>query len=190
MSETIFVINAPPLLFTKEDLYNSKFVKNDLNPFIKAIADSFFLSNNFRKNNKVYFNTQLGEETFQVIFNGDKLRYLGPSFFSAGHLLLRAKNNIINPNSKKGKLTLGLSINKGSIDDIFDRYDDAKFYQITTTNTLKKNYSLDLSDQVNLFLYGFTEFTGLNHTIIKFSLGPIEIDEQIIMTNFLIDRVI
>ncbi|MCE7741157.1 MAG: hypothetical protein GOP50_01745 [Candidatus Heimdallarchaeota archaeon] len=189
MSKIIFVINAPPLSFNKTDLYNPEFVDNRLNPYIKSIADSFFLSNHFRKDNTVYFLTEFEGDSYQIVFKGDELRFLGPSFFSAGHLLLRAKNHIIDPNSKKGKLTPGISVNKRNIKWIFEKYKESKWYQIEDFEDLAKDIKLDLTSDTCIFLFGFENIADFGGKITKLSLGSIDIDEQIIITNYMIESV-
>jgi len=189
MSEIIFIINAPPLSFNKSDLYNPEFVDHRLNPFIKSIADSFFLSNHFRKNYRVYFLTEIEEKSYQIVFKGDELRFLGPSFFSAGHLLLRAKNHILDPNSKKGKLTPGILVQKRDIKLIFEKYEKCKWYQIEAFKGSEKNTKLDLTSETNVFLFGFENITEFNGNITKLSLESIDMDEQIIIINYMIENV-
>ncbi len=189
MSKTVFIINAPSFSFDKPDLYSTEFSHNKLNQYIKAIADSFFLSNHFRKNNLVYYCTDFGGESYQITFKGDELRFLGPSFFSAGHLLLRAKNHIINPDSKKGKLTPGISVHRRKMEWVFDKYRNERCFQIIASKTISKNISLNMSSNSNVFFYGFENLSELENKITKRSLGPLDIDEQIIMTNFMIESV-
>ena len=114
MSKTHFIIFAPPAhLFEKNDIYTpfSRFSYIH-GTYIKAIADCFFLSNKFRFNNTLHYYTFFKNSTYIISFDGKKLRYLGPSYFSASNLLLRALTHIVNPRSKKGKLTPGLSVEK------------------------------------------------------------------------------
>ncbi len=189
MSEIIYIINAPPLSFDKSDLYNPEFVNNSLNPFIKSISDSFFLSNNFRKHYTVYFLTEIEGEKYQIAFKGEELRFLGPSFFSAGHLLLRAKNHIMDPGSKKAKLTPGISVQKRNIKNIFEKHKGGKWFQIEARKDEEKPTKIDLVSDTNIFLFGFENSTEFDVQITKLSWGSIEIDEQIIITNYKIESV-
>jgi len=186
MSLYNFVFNALALTFDKSDLYSSEFLLEPNGSYIKAISDSFFLSNQFRKNLSLYFCTSYNSKPFIVKFDGNSLRYLGPSFFSAAHLLLRAKNHIINPNSKGGKLTPGLSVFEGTIKWILEEHvEDIK---ILVTDSIDKNDGISISPNSSsvLFLFGFKEFPE-GDEISQISWGSLRIDEQVILTNHYIE---
>ena len=190
MSEIIFVIKAFPISFNKSDLYTKEFIDNKSNFVIKSISDSFFLSNDFRKNYTIYFLSELEGNSYLIVFKGDELRFLGPSYFSAAHLLLRVKNNILYPNSKEGKLTPGISIHKHTIKWISRNYKESKWFKIGTSMELSENIKDVLSPTSNIFLFGFDNTPDIDIEITDVSFGPLEIDEQIIMTNYMIESVI
>ena len=187
-SEIVFVINAPPLSFNKSSLYDSEFFNHELNPIIKSISDTFFLSNDFRKHYIVYFLTKIEGEPYQIVFKGDKLRFLGPSFFSAGHLLLRAKNHILYPNSKKGKLTPGLFVKKEDLDWIQEKYKESKWFYVQSTNDSERSNKIDLESDSIVFLFGFETNNDFKIQPSTLLLKSIELDEQIILTNYLLER--
>lgn len=188
MSSCIFILNAPPLSFTKLDLYSTKFAFNTTGSFIKAISDTFFLSNEFRKQNLLYYCTEYNSKSFIVVFDGRTIKYLGPSFFSAAHLLLRAKNHINNPHSKKGKLTPGLDVYNTSFENILEKHADKKLVQIKESPK-EKQISLSKSALLQpVFLLGFKDIPN-KYNYSEISLGSLAIDEQIIVTNYFIDQV-
>jgi hypothetical protein len=181
-----FVINAPPLSFSKSDLYLQNSKINLMGPFIKAISDAFFLSNQFRKNNFVYYCTEFKNTQYIVTFNGETLRYLGPSFFSAAHLLLRAKNHIKDSKARSGKLTPGLSVYKENINWIFERHTNDIWINIIKDAFMTEEHPLTSLKSSYVFFYNFEDKIP-NHKAIKLSLGPLDIDEQIILTNYFIE---
>ena len=186
MLKYYFVINAPPLSFSKFELYLQNSKINLMGPFIKAISDAFFLSNQFRKNNFVYYCTKYKNTQYIVTFNGETLRYLGPSFFSAAHLLLRAKNHIKDSKSRSGKLTPGLSVYKESTNWIFEKHAEDIWINIIKNDYITEKYPLTSSKSSYVFFYNF-ENKNLNNKAIKLSLGPLDIDEQVILTNYFIE---
>ena len=189
MSEIVFIFNSPSLSFTKSDLYDNEFIKSNLHSFVKAISDSFFLSNNFRKNYTVYFLTNFEGDFYQITFKGDELRFLGPSFFSAAHLLLRAKNHIMYPHSKKGKLTPGLSIQKQNIKGIYDKYPNSKYFLIENSEITDNCKELTQKSDSMVFLFGFNEGEILEREFEKICLKDLEIDEQVVILNYLLESV-
>ena len=189
MSEIVFVFNAPSLSFNKSDLYKNEFINSNLHPFVKAISDSFFLSNDFRKNHTAYFLTSIEGKPYQIIFKGNELRFLGPSFFSAAHLLLRAKNHILYPDSKKGKLTPGLSVQKQDIEGICEKYPNGKYFLIDSSE-ITENYSkLTQKSDTMIFLFGFSDKEILDKEYEKIFLNDLEIDEQVIILNYQLESV-
>ncbi len=186
LSEIVFVINAPPLSLKKPDLYDSEFTDSELSTHIKSISDSFFLSNQFRKHYIVYFLTEISGDSYIIEFKGNELRFLGPSFFSAGHLLLRAKNHIMNPDSKNGKLTPGIRVYKRDIGWIFEKYKESKWFQVINTLESTRSHKIDLNSK-NVFFFGFGDNVEFNKEIFTLSLGFIEMDEQIIILNHILE---
>jgi len=184
----VIVVKALPLDFSKNDLYKNQEKFKQLGKYIKSIPDAFFLSNNFRSDRIVHFCTMISNKPYIVTFYGPELKYLGPSFFSAGHLLLRAQSHVKNPSSKEGKLTPGLRVKKGTFKSLLEeRYKEGfSWYQIVQRKEklfpkkIEKNQSI-------LLLFGF-EPNELDSSanITKISFGDIDIDEQIILANFYI----
>ncbi len=188
MSRYYFAINAPPLSFSKSNLYTKNENISQSNPYIKAISDAFFLSNDFRKNLCLYFCTSLKDKNTIIKFDGSTMRYLGPSSFSAAHLLIRAMNHLSNPTSKQGKLTPGLEVQEGSIEWVLEKHSKDKWVQIT-----KSDYQMELDLEISmqspvLFLFNFENLTS-EKTIQKLSWGVVDIDEQVILTNHYIEGV-
>lgn len=184
MQNLFFIIHSPSITFTKSDLY----VENDqielCGEYIKAISDAFFLSNNFRKNLNIDFFTVINEEEYIISFDGSRLKYLGPSFFSATHLLLRAINHTIKPYSKSGKLTPGITVEKGGIEVLEKKYQGIKKIQIVEDIEISQSV-MNLIQETTVFLFGF-ENSFLDAE--KISFGRLSIDEQIIITNFYLER--
>ena len=161
---------------------------SQVSPYIKAISDAFFLSNNFRKNLCLYFCTSFKNESLIIAFDGSSLRYLGPSFFSAAHLLIRVMNHMTSPTSKQGKLTPGISVHKKRLDWILEKHSKDNWIQVTQLDEQEKHpINFSLSSPV-LFLFGFNDIV-LEKIEQKISWGPIEIDEQVILTNHYIESV-
>jgi tRNA pseudouridine-54 N-methylase len=186
MSKLFFILNAPPLSFTKNNLYEKDSKLNESAPFIKAISDSFFLSNQFRKNLFLYYITSFEGNPYVITFEGNKLRYLGPSFFSAAHLLLRAKNNIINPNSKNGKLTPGLSIIDQSSEWIFDKHKNDKIILVISSSENTETSMNQSIQQSKVFGFGFKKLPlSIDSEILL--LKELDIDEQVIVLNYLLE---
>ncbi|MHA1866045.1 MAG: hypothetical protein ACTSVB_10730 [Candidatus Heimdallarchaeaceae archaeon] len=190
MSKTHFIIFAPPAhLFEKNDIYTpfSRFSYIH-GTYIKAIADCFFLSNKFRFNNTLHYYTFFKNSTYIISFDGKKLRYLGPSYFSASNLLLRALTHIVNPRSKKGKLTPGLSVEKIEEEPfihIQKKYESKDIFLITNrTQTKKEEITTQLSHEGAVFLFGYQK---KNKNWKEIFLGDIEIDEQMILLNYYLD---
>ncbi len=181
-----FVINAPPLSFSKSELYLQNSKINPMGPFIKAISDAFFLSNQFRKNNFVYYCTEYKKTQYIVTFNGETLKYLGPSFFSSAHLLLRVKNHIKDSKSRSGKLTPGLSVYKKDTNWIFEKHTKDIWINIIKSDSITEEYLLTDSKSSYVFFYNFEDKIP-NHKAIKLSLGSLDIDEQVILTNYFIE---
>jgi hypothetical protein len=181
-----FVINAPPLSFSKSELYLQNLKINSMGSFIKAISDAFFLSNQFRKNNFVYYCTEYKKTQYIVTFNGETLKYLGPSFFSSAHLLLRAKNHIKDSKSRSGKLTPGLSVYKKNTNWIFEKHAEDIWINIIRDDSVIEEQPLINSKSSYVFFYNF-ESKIPNRKAIKLSLGPLDIDEQVILTNYYIE---
>ena len=186
MSQLFFILNAPSLSFSKVNLYEKKSILKDSAPFIKSVADSFFLSNQFRKHLFLYYCTSFQEKPYVITFDGSKLRYLGPSFFSAAHLLLRAKNHIINPNSRNGKLTPGISVFEQDSSWVFEQHKDGKIVQVVTSSKERDELSKDEVKQNNVFAYGF-EKLPLSIKTYTMYLKQLEIDEQVIIINYLLE---
>ncbi|MCK4972496.1 MAG: hypothetical protein KAS52_04190 [Candidatus Heimdallarchaeota archaeon] len=182
MSPHFFVFNAPPFSLTKETLYSTEDSIKVEGMFIKAISDAFFLSNEFRKSLYLYYCTTHKSKPYIINFNGANLRYLGPSFFSAAHLLLRAINHIIDPTSKSGKLTPGLNIFEGSYEWILEKHIKDNCLKIIRTEMVSNNHQRKICES-NVFLFGFDNI-NLPKTYGEVSLGPIDIDEQVILTNY------
>lgn len=182
MAPHFFVFNAPHFTLTKGTLYSTEDSNKVEGNFIKAISDAFFLSNEFRKTLYLYYCTFYKSKSYTVTFNGSNLRYLGPSFFSAAHLLLRAVNHIIDPRSKSGKLTPGLNIIEGSYDWILEKHKKDNCLKIVRTENVSNNHQRQISES-NVFLFGFDNI-NLPDTYGKISLGPMDIDEQVILTNY------
>jgi tRNA pseudouridine-54 N-methylase len=188
MSRYYFAINAPPFSLSKLNLYTMNKNVNQVNPYIKAISDAFFLSNDFRKNLCLYFCTSFEDKNLIVKFDGSILRYLGPSSFSAAHLLIRAMNHLSNPTSKKGKLTPGIEVREEGIDWILDNHYKNKWVQITKSNyQMEKNMEFSTLSPV-LFFFNFNHLKS-EKIIHKISWGPLDIDEQVILTNHHIESV-
>ena len=181
-----FVINAPPLSFSKSDLYQQNSIINSMGFSIKAISDVFFLSNQFRRKNFVYYCTKFKDTSYIVTFNGETLKYLGPSFFSAAHLLLRAKNHIKDSKSKSGKLTPGLSVHKKNVNWVLEKHTKDVWINVVKDYTISEKYSLDNPKASIVFFYNF-EDNIIKHKAIKMSLGLLDIDEQVILTNYFIE---
>lgn len=177
-----FVFNAPPLSLTKSDLYSTENVLGEEGIFIKSISDAFFLSNAFRKSLSIYYCTSYRAKQYTVIFDGEKLRYLGPSFFSAAHLLLRAVNHIIDPTSKNGKLTPGLSIVEASFEWVIEKHLEDRCIKVIKTNEVSSDHRKKIT-AANVFLFGFDNI-NLPDKYGVVSLGPIDLDEQVILTNY------
>ncbi len=182
MSTHFFVFNAPPFSLTKRTLYSTEDSTKVEGKFIKAISDAFFLSNEFRKSLYIYYCTTYKSKPYTVTFNGANLRYLGPSFFSAAHLLLRAINHIIDPTSKSGKLTSGLNIIEGSYEWILKKHIKDNCLKIIRIETVSDNIKRKICES-NVFLFGFDNI-NLPETYEIATLGPIDIDEQAILTNY------
>ena len=188
MSRYYFAINAPSLSFSKSDLYTKNENVNQINPYIKAISDAFFLSNDFRKNLCLYFLTSFRKKTLIVKFDGSTLRYLGPSSFSAAHLLIRVMNHLSNPTSKQGKLTPGLEIQEESINWILEKHSKDKWVQILNSDS-QMGHDIEISMKSPiLFLFNFDNFSS-EKIIHKLSWGSLDIDEQVILTNHYIESV-
>jgi len=186
MLQYYFVINAPPLSFLKSDLYTQNLKFSSMGSFIKAISDAFFLSNQFRKKNYLYYCTKYKNTQYIVTFNGETLKYLGPSFFSAAHLLLRAKNHIKDSKSRSGKLTPGLSVYKENTYWIFEKHSKDIWINVIKDDNIIGEHSLVSSRSSYVFFYNF-ENKILNQKAIKLSFGPLDIDEQVILTNYFIE---
>jgi len=189
MSSCVFVFNAPAISFSKTDLYSKDFSFEKTGSYIKAISDSFFLSNEFRKNNVVYYCTQYKEEPITIIFDGKTIRYLGPSFFSAAHLLLRAKDHIDNPNSKSGKLTPGLTVHKQPSEGVLEKFAEKELMKIQRSSKIIITPQLESCLDTNVFLFGFDKLP-MKYRQIEIPLGPLAINEQVIMINYFLDQVV
>ncbi len=184
----IFAFFAPPFTFTKDDLYSSS-SSNPICPFIKAVSDCFFLSNHFRHDYDVYFFTTLNSLSYVIVFRGQKIRYLGPSYFSAAHLLLRAINFLGKPRSRTNKLTPGLSIYPFAIDDFLSKHKDKTITALSTNPSfpLLASFSPDSLLLSDLFLFNFPFSSSLS-TFDVFSCPHLCIDEQVIFVNYLLDK--
>lgn len=189
MSEIIYVFNAPSLSLKKVDLYKEDSINCELHPFIKALSDAFFLSNNFRKHLTAFFLTEIEGIPYQIIFKGSELRFLGPSFFSAAHLLLRAKTHILYPASKSGKLTPGISIQRQDIEGIIKNYENNKWYLVENTTKTEDNSKINVQLDSYGFLFGFKNNIQFKDKIEKLTLRTLEIDEQVIIINYLTESV-
>ncbi len=189
MSSYTFLFNAPAISFSKRDLYSKDFLFKEAGSYIKAISDSFFLSNEFRKENVLYYCTQYNEEQITIVFDGKEIRYLGPSFFSAAHLLLRVKNHIDNPNSKLGKLTPGLSVYRQTSEWALEKFSEKKLVLVKESSKDILTSKLEPYLDSNVFLFGFDSIPVKFHQI-EMPLGPIAIDEQVIMINYFLDQVV
>ncbi len=186
MLQYYFVINAPPLSFSKSELYIQNSKINSMGSFIKAISDAFFLSNQFRRKNFVYYCTEYKNTPYIVTFNGETLKYLGPSFFSAAHFLLRVKNHIKDSKSRSGKLTSGLSVYKKNINWILEKHSKDTWIDVVKDNSITETHSLTRSKSPYVFFYNF-EGKIPSHKAIKLPLGSLDIDEQVILTNYFIE---
>ena len=182
MSSHFFVFNAPPFSLTKGILYSTEDSIKAEGMFIKAISDAFFLSNEFRKSLDIYYCTTHKSKPYTVTFNGANLHYLGPSYFSAAHLLLRAINHIINPTAKSGRLTPGLNVFEGSYEWILEKHTKDNCLKLIRTDVVSDNYQRKICE-ANVFLFGFDNI-NLPKTYGEVSLGPLDIDEQVILTNY------
>ncbi len=182
MSPHFFVFNAPPFSLTKETLYSTEDSIKLEGKFIKAISDAFFLSNEFRRSLDIYYCTTHRSKPYVVKFNGANIRYLGPSFFSAAHLLLRAIKHTIDPTSKSGRLTPGLNIFEESYEWILEKHIKDNCLKIIRTEMVSNNHQRKICES-NVFLFGFDNI-NLPKTYGEVSLGPIDIDEQVILTNY------
>ena len=189
MSSCVYVFNAPPISFSRTNLYSKDFSFETTGSYIKAISDSFFLSNDFRKNNVLYYCTQYNEEPITIIFDGKTIRYLGPSFFSAAHLLLRAKNHIDNPNSKSGKLTPGLTVYKQPSEWVLEKFVEKEMIRIQMSSRAITKNQLESCSDSNVFLFGF-EKLPLKYHQTEIQMGPLAIDEQVIILNYFMDQVV
>lgn len=184
-----FIISAPPLDFTKKDLYNNPEIFSRQGAYIKAIPDSFFLSNSFRHNLTLFYCTEIHEEEYSIIMEGSKLRYLGPSFFSAAHLLLRAKKHIENPLSKTGKLTPGLTVQRSSFRDIIAEVNDLKtiFIALGQSRNYEEQEAQLRKKNFDTFVFGYVSNTyKAEEQFLTVSFGQLNIDEVIILTNYYI----
>ncbi|MHA1707636.1 MAG: hypothetical protein ACTSX6_07040 [Candidatus Heimdallarchaeaceae archaeon] len=182
MNSYRIIINAPPIDFSKSDLYSNSKKMRIIGPFIKAVSDAFFLSNNFRKNLIVDFCTQYESCDYVISFNGSKIKYLGPSFFSAAHLLLRAVRHIVNKNSKAGKLTPGITIKQKNLEELYHIYNEKKWVSIKITNNFREDLIKEIS-KYSVFLYNAPK-ESLTIQTEEICLGVLSIDEQIILTNY------
>ncbi len=189
MSRYYFALNSPAISFSKSDLYSKNEKMIQIGPYIKAISDAFFLSNQFRKNLFLYYYTSFDNKSLVITFDGSSLRYLGPSFFSAGQLLIRVMNHITNPSSKQGKLTPGLEVHKEESSWIFEKHSKDKWIQISYSNIQDKLFSKFSMSFPILFLFGFDKINTKNIEY-NISWGPLEIDEQVILTNHHIESMI
>lgn len=189
MSKITYIFNSPPLSLNKEDLYKEGSIDNKILPYIKAISDAFFLSNNFRKHLTVVFLTEIDDAPYQIVFKGSELRFLGPSFFSAAHLLLRAKNHILNPKSKAGKLTPGITVLKQDIQGIIKEHEYSNWYMVESNTTIDRNSVINTKENYKVFLFGFIDNGKFGDSIEKLFLRTLEIDEQVIIINYLIESV-
>ena len=189
MSRYYFIINAPPLSFSKSELYQQNLKINSMGSFIKAISDAFFLSNQFRRKNFVYYCTKYKNTPYIITFDGETLKYLGPSFFSAAHLLLRAKNHIKDSKSKSGKLTPGLSVHKKGVDWILEKHTKDAWINVIKDDIITEIHPSDNLESSVVFFYNFEDKTQ-NHKTINMSLGPLDIDEQVILTNYFIESLV
>ena len=188
MSQLFFILNAPPLSFIKSNLYKKNTELEESAPYIKSIADSFFLSNQFRKNLFLYYCTSYQGIPYVITFEGSELRYLGSSFFSSAHLILRAKNHIINPNSQDGRLTPGISVLEQSSNWIFEKHKEDKIVQVISTCEDELEFSQEIAKHYNVFAYGF-EKLPLSINSKKMFLKHLVVDEQVIITNYLLESV-
>lgn len=186
MAQQFFVIKCNPLNINKKSIFDVSSQLHELGSYIKAISDTFFLSNNFRSDIILYFITKYQETEYRITFNGNDLRYLGPSFFSAAHLLLRALTHTKQPRSKKGRLTPGLSIRKSTIEDIFNTHENIKKFRVVRSKEIRVDNKLDTRSQ-NMFIFNYTD-GGNNQFSSDLSLGNVEIDEQIILLNYYLDK--
>ncbi|MBY9002068.1 MAG: hypothetical protein KGD64_14205 [Candidatus Heimdallarchaeota archaeon] len=182
MHSHFFIFNAPPVSLTKSNLYTSENSLGEEGLFIKSISDAFFLSNEFRKSLFLYYCTSYKTNQYVVIFDGKRLRYLGPSFFSAAHLLLRAINHIIDPTSKSGKLTPGLNIVEASFEWVIEKHLEDMCLKVIRTDEISFNHQKKITN-ANVFLFGFDNINLPDRYEIV-SLGPIDLDEQVILTNY------
>ncbi len=185
MVKQFFVIKSNPLNINKKSIFDVSSQLHELGSYIKAISDTFFLSNNFRSDIILYFITRYQKTGYMVTFNGNDLRYLGPSFFSAAHLLLRAFTHTKEPRSKRGRLTPGLSIRKSTIKDIFNTHEDVKKFRVVRSKEIRVDNKLDNRSR-NMFIFNYTG--GDNNQFSDLSLGNVEIDEQIILLNYYLDK--
>jgi hypothetical protein len=190
MTTHFFVIKAPPINFSNNELYNADFSFGEASQAIKAISDTFFLSNEFRQTHTLYFLTEYLSKSYIITFEGTKIRYLGPSSYSSTHLLLRAIRNIIDPFSKKGKLTPGIKVKQASIRWIQAKHEKDYLIRVIKSPKIDRpsfNFSLNFSI---VWFFGYTksksESMMFTDTI---SWGLYDIDEQVILTNHFIDGV-
>ncbi|MHA1302264.1 MAG: hypothetical protein ACTSQE_09395 [Candidatus Heimdallarchaeaceae archaeon] len=185
MPRNCFILFAPPISFSTTDIYSpfSPFSKT-FGSYIKAISDAFFLSNNFRHHNILHFCTQYKNEPYIITFHGKRIRFLGPSFFSAAHLVQRALNHIDNPHSKKGKLTPGLTVSQTSLEELKEKYNDKKWFHITSLEEKKEEPFQLIPNAV----YCFGESNKVTEAFTKIVFNKLNIDEQVIITNFLLDN--
>ena len=188
MRSCVYVFNAPSISFSKTDLYSEDFLFESSGAYIKAISDSFFLSNEFRKNNLLLYCTKYNEEPITISFDGKTIRFLGPSFFSAAHLLLRAKNHIDNPNSKSGKLTPGLSVHKQPLAWVLEKFAEKQLIKIQSSPKARISNQLESCSDSDIFLFGFDKLPQ-KYNQIELPIGPLAIDEQVIMLNYFLDKV-
>lgn len=188
MSRYYFAVNSPPLSFTKSNLYTKNENIDNISPFIKAVSDAFFLSNNFRKSLCLYFCTSFKNKSLIIEFDGSALRYLGPSFFSAAHLIIRVMNHLSNPTSKEGKLTPGLTVHEKESDWIFEKHSEDRWIQITNSVDQQNRHAEILMGSPILFLFNFNHIQSEN-IVQRISWNSLEIDEQIILTNHYIESV-
>ncbi len=89
--------------------------------FARCVTAAFFLSHALRKNVKVIAFFRSTEKSYAIVFDGKKLKYLGPDERSIG--ILTSKAQIKLKNSEKSFIysTPGIVAYYGSLNDVFSR---------------------------------------------------------------------
>ncbi len=188
MYSRYFIILSSPITHIDKKVIYSPFslFSQELGQYIKAVPAAFFLSNNFRHDTMLYFLTTYKEEQISIVFEGQRLKFLGPSFFSSANLILRAITSLNHPKSKKGKLTPGLYVKKQDLSELKEQYKDKVWYKIIQKRSNGSITKTDLPTDA-IYCFGDTNNKWLKN-VPSIDLPLLDIDEQVTIVNYFIDR--